>query len=80
MEIMYGLIAVLILVILFKILSIPFRIIKWFIVNGVMGLLILFIFNLVASGFGYGIELNVLNSLIAGVLGVPGVILLLILN
>ena len=43
-------------------------------------LLILFLFNLVGGFINLSIPINALNALITGVLGIPGVILLLILQ
>lgn len=78
MEIVYGLIGLFILIVLLKILSIPFSIIKWFIANGLTGLIILYLFDFFASGYGYSIEINLINSLIVGALGIPGIIILLL--
>lgn len=62
------------------ILVIPIKIIFKLIVNGIIGGVILFLFNLVGSLFGVSIVLNPLNAIIVGLLGVPGVVLLLILQ
>ena len=61
-------------------LVIPLKVIFKLIINGIIGGIILFLFNLVGGLFGLGIAINPLNAIIVGVLGVPGVILLLILQ
>ncbi len=51
------------------------------IANSLLGAGLIALINIVGSGFGIGIPLNIVNALITGVLGVPGVLmLLLILN
>lgn len=59
---------------------IPIKIIIKLIINALVGGLLLFFFNLVGGIFGLSIMINPLNAIIAGVLGVPGVILILILQ
>lgn len=61
-------------------LVIPIKILTKLLVNGVIGGIALFLFNLVGGIFGISIAINPLNALIVGFLGVPGVILLLILQ
>lgn len=65
--------AVWILIALFKK---PIKFIVKMLVNTLVGFLILFLLNLL----GLDIELNFINALITGVLGIPGVIILLILK
>lgn len=62
------------------ILVIPIKVIFKLIINGLIGGLILFLFNLVGGLFGIAIAINPLNAIIVGLLGVPGVVLLLILQ
>lgn len=61
-------------------LVIPIRIIIKLIINGIIGGVILLLFNLVGGLFGAFIPINPLNAIIVGILGVPEVILLLILQ
>lgn len=58
-----------------------FKIIKGSIklaINGVIGVVLLFIINFVATSFGFdfNIPINILTALIAGIFGIPGVILM----
>lgn len=62
------------------ILVIPIKVIFKLIVNGIIGGVILFLFNLIGGLFGLAIAINPLNAIIVGLLGVPGVVLLLILQ
>lgn len=59
---------------------IPIRILIKLLINGLIGGVLLFFFNLIGGIFGLSILINPLNAIIAGVLGVPGVILILILQ
>ncbi|QUH27224.1 pro-sigmaK processing inhibitor BofA family protein [Serpentinicella alkaliphila] len=62
------------------ILVIPIKIIIRLIWNGIIGGIILFVFNIIGGFFNISIVINPLTALIAGFLGVPGVILLIIFN
>ncbi len=48
--------------------------------NGILGGIILFILNLIGGIWGISIGLNAFNAIIVGLLGIPGVILLLVLK
>ncbi len=57
--------------------------VKWMIklgLNGILGGIMLYVINSVGSVIGFHIELNIINSLVAGVLGFPGVILLVLIK
>ena len=66
--------------ILFKILSAPIKLIFKILINAAVGLIILFIFNVIGSQFGFILDINLVTCLISGVLGIPGVIILIILK
>ncbi|MGE5472876.1 MAG: pro-sigmaK processing inhibitor BofA family protein [Ignavibacteriales bacterium] len=74
---LFGLI---ILYVIGRVLIFPVKILIKLIVNGVLGGAILWLLNIFGSSFGINIGINVVTALIAGLLGIPGVILLLILN
>ncbi len=80
MELLYAVVAILVLFVILKLLSIPIKALKWLIVNGISGLVLLFIANLIGQGLGFNIEPNLLNTLIAGVFGVPGVIVMILIS
>jgi inhibitor of the pro-sigma K processing machinery len=72
--------ALFVLYILGVLLIIPLKVIPKLIINGILGGILLFIFNLIGGLFGLNIIINPLNAVIVGMLGIPGVILLLILQ
>lgn len=61
-------------------LVIPIRIIIKLIVNGVIGGLLLLLFNFIGGFIGLSLVINPITAVIVGFLGIPGVILLLILQ
>lgn len=63
-----------------RVFSVPLKAIIKLVVNSVIGGLIIFIINLIGSIWGFHIGLNVITSLLVGLLGIPGAILLIILK
>lgn len=78
--IFYYAIGLFLLYILGLILVWPIKKIIKLLINGVLGVIMLFVFNIIGSLFGLGIEINPLNAIIVGFLGIPGVALILILQ
>lgn len=78
--IFYYIIGLALLYIAGIILVFPIKKILKLIGNGIIGGLTLLLFNFVGKFFGLGIVINPLNAIIVGLLGVPGVVLLLILQ
>lgn len=79
MEFVIGIIVVaIVLFVIFKVFRIAFKYAWKFFLNGMVGLFVLIIFNLFGHILGIPLELNFLNATIAGFLGIPGIILLLI--
>ncbi len=62
------------------ILIIPLKYLVKLIINGIIGGILLFLINLLGGAIGLHIAINPLTAIIAGVLGVPGVILLIVLQ
>ena len=58
---------------LLKLLSLPFRLLKKFIINSVIGAVLLSVVKLL----GLSVTINILTSLVAGIFGVPGVVAVL---
>lgn len=56
------------------------KIIMKLIFNGILGGLSLLVINLVGGLFGFFIALNAVSIFVAGILGIPGVILLVLLK
>ena len=75
----YG-IGLFLLFILGLILVWPNKKIFQLIINGILGGIFLFVFNIIGGYFGLGITINPINALIVGLLGVSGVVLILVLQ
>lgn len=73
---LYGLIGIVILFFLVKLLKWPMKII----LNGILGVFILYIVNLIGANFNFSLVINPVTTLIAGFLGIPGVIVLIIIT
>lgn len=66
--------------IVFIILRKPFKIVFKLLLNTVVGFLTLFGINYLGAFIGISIAVNWLNAVIVGVLGIPGVALILLLK
>ena len=64
----------------FKLLKKPLGLAVKLLLNALCGSVFLFIFNVLGSFFELSLGVNWLNAIVAGVLGVPGVVLLLLLK
>ena len=69
-------IAALLLAGLFRLMLLPLRLGWKLLVNGLCGLLSLWLVNLTAGLTGFSIPINPITALISGGLGVPGIALL----
>ena len=67
-------VSILLLCIVAKLLALPLRLLKKFIVNSVVGAALLSIVKLL----GFPVTINIFTSLAAGVFGVPGVLAVLV--
>lgn len=63
-----------------RLLAMPVKVIGRLLINGVIGGIILFVINMVGSLIGFNIAVNAFTALIAGTLGIPGVVLLVLLR
>ena len=68
------------LYILARLLLIPLRLAIRLLINGVIGGLLLWLVNLLGMFVGVYLPINPITALVAGFLGIPGVILLLVLR
>ncbi|MGI6488283.1 MAG: pro-sigmaK processing inhibitor BofA [Syntrophomonadaceae bacterium] len=75
--VMAALFLAVILFILFQILLRPLKIAWKILLNSLIGLLLLLIFNYFGTYFAFTIPINLITVLIAGFLGIPGLILLI---
>lgn len=62
------LVGVVILLLVVKLLSMPFKLV-W---NGICGALLLWVVNFLGSFVGFGLKITVIKALIAGFFGIPG--------
>ena len=69
-----------ILVVFGKSFAWPIKLITKLIINSALGALLIFIINLVGTSFNFHIGLNVINSVIVGILGIPGAVLLILIK
>ncbi|MEG1560347.1 MAG: pro-sigmaK processing inhibitor BofA family protein [Clostridia bacterium] len=74
-------VVLLVLFLVFKVFSLSMKLFFKLLINAVIGALILIVFNFFGDViFGFVIEINWLTALITGLLGVPGVILIIIIK
>ncbi len=68
---------VLAVIVVLRILAKPIRFIFKLLINTVLGFVLLWLINFFGGGIGIALELSLMNALIVGLLGIPGVLLLL---
>ncbi|TWH46156.1 MULTISPECIES: pro-sigmaK processing inhibitor BofA family protein [Sporomusa] len=61
-----------------RMLTMPIRIVLKLIYNGLVGGIVLWVVNFIGAYFSFTIGINPITALIAGFLGIPGVILLIL--
>lgn len=72
--IIYALFGLALLFLVIKLLKWPIKIL----INGVVGIVLLYIANYIGEYFNFYININPVTALIAGFLGIPGVLFLVI--
>ncbi|MGL5417312.1 MAG: pro-sigmaK processing inhibitor BofA family protein [Clostridium sp.] len=70
----YMLIALVVLYVVIKLLKWPIKLL----LNGIGGVILLWVVNLIGANFGFHIGINIITALIAGIFGIPGVIVMLL--
>lgn len=70
--------AIILLFLIAKLLAWPLKILCKLLINGVLGAILLLVFNFFGGYFGLSIAINTWTVLVAGFCGVPGVIFLII--
>ena len=63
-----------------RIFIVPIKKILKLVLNSVLGGLTIFIINLVGANFGFHIGLNIITSVVVGLLGLPGAVCLIIVK
>jgi len=69
---------ILLLVLFVRIIRLPFKLLFKLVLHAAVGFISLFVLNMLGSYVGISLEINILTCVLAGILGVPGVILMLI--
>ena len=72
--IVYALVGLALLFLIIKLLKWPLKIL----INGILGIILLYIDNIVGSYIGFVLPVNAISALIAGFLGIPGIIFLVL--
>ncbi len=72
--IIYGIIGIIILALIIKFFKWPIKIL----LNGIFGVFLLYVVNFFGASFGIHVGINIITALIAGILGIPGVIALVL--
>ena len=70
----YALIGLALLFLIIKLLKCPLKIL----INGILGIILLYISNIVGSYIGFVLPINAISALVAGFLGIPGIIFLIL--
>ena len=63
-----------------RLFIVPIKTILKLVVNSILGGIAIFIINLIGSFFNFHIGLNIITSIFVGILGIPGVIVIIILK
>lgn len=71
---------IIVLFIFGKIFIMPLKSILKLIFNSILGGLCIYMINLIGANFGFHIGLNIVTSMLVGILGIPGAVLLIILK
>ena len=70
--------AAVLLFVFIRIIRLPLKLLAKAALHAAMGFVALFVLNFLGSWIGVSLEMNLINALITGILGVPGVLILLI--
>lgn len=68
------------IIIIGKIFIVPIKIIVKLIVNSLLGAVLLYVINLIGAMWSFHIGINVITALVVGILGIPGAILLMMMQ
>jgi len=63
-----------------KIFLVPLKSIFKLILNGILGGVLIYIINIVGMLFNFHIGLNIITSILIGILGIPGAVLLIVVK
>ena len=63
-----------------KIFIVPIKKILKLIFNSILGGVVIYVINMIGANFGFHVGLNIVNSVIIGILGLPGAVCLIIVK
>ncbi len=63
-----------------KVFIVPIKKIVKLMINSIIGGIIIYLINVIGANFGFHIGLNIVNSVIIGLLGLPGAVCLIIVK
>ena len=75
-----AIIAAILIWILYKVFTKPMKLIFKLIANSLIGFVILFLLKIAGAYIGIRVSVGIYSALIAGILGVPGIILLILIE
>lgn len=78
--IIFSIFSLFALYVLGKLIGLSVKILSKLIINGVLGALLLILINLFGHFVDINLDISIINSLVAGFFGLPGVVLLLLLE
>jgi inhibitor of the pro-sigma K processing machinery len=79
-QIALGIAATLMIILSVKLFTTPLKLLFKLVFSTLLGFLALFLVNLTSAYTGLSLGLNLLNALVIGILGLPGLVLLLLLK
>lgn len=68
------------IIIIGKIFIVPIKFIVKLLINSVIGVILLYVINLVGAMWGLHIGINFITAIFVGILGIPGAVLLMVLK
>jgi len=63
-----------------RLFIIPIKIIVKLLINSILGGFLIFLINLIGVYFNFHIGINLITSIFVGILGIPGVIIIIIIR
>ena len=63
-----------------KVFIVPIKTIAKFILNSILGGVVIFIINFIGGYFGFHIGLNIITSVFVGLLGIPGAVVVILIK
>lgn len=68
------------IIVIGKIFIVPIKFIIKLLINSIIGGILLYLINLVGAIWGFHIGINIITAVIVGLLGIPGAILLVVVQ